>query len=95
MARLKSGPSVRPDRGHLENYNVSSQENGIRDTTEICGPKAVISFRNYFEYVQSSGVSVSRAARSALPVFRGALGISWPLDRLLLGAAVTVGDPPS
>ena len=94
MGRLKSVSSFRPSLGHLENYNVNFQENELRDTAELCGPKAVMALRDYFEPLRDRGVTVSRAARSSLSVFRGALGIAWPIDHPLLAAAVTVEDDP-
>ena len=80
--------------GDLENYNDFFHDNELRDTSELCGPKEVMDLREYFESLHDRGVTVARAARAPHFCCRDAIGISWPPDRPLLDAAVTVEDAP-
>ena len=93
--RLRSSASIRSATGHLRSYVDFSNMDGLSDTAKICGPSSLMALRDFFEPLHSRGVTVPRTARSALSVFKDAVGFDWPLEHPLLSSVITCDDDPA
>ena len=65
----------------------------LSDTAETAGQDSVLALHDFFESLHVRGQTVPRTARSALSVFKDALGAPWLLDHPLIASAVAVDDP--
>ena len=65
----------------------------LSDTSDLAGHDSVMALRDFFESLHVRGQTVPRTARSALSVFKDALGVRWPLEHPLIASAVDVDDP--
>ena len=91
--RLKTVASIKSALNHVNGFISFFWDNSLDDTASLTGEGSVLALHDYFESLHARGQSVPRTARSALSVFRDALGINWPLDHPLVASVIVVDDP--
>ena len=91
--RLKTISSIKSALNHVSGFVSFLWDNSMGDTATLTGEGSVLALRDYFESLHVRGQSAPRTARSALSVFKDALGTNWPLDHPLVASVIVVGGP--
>ena len=91
--RLKTIASMKSVLCHFDGFFNFFWGDLMGGAASLPGEGSVFAMRDYFESLHARGRTAPRTSRSALSMFRDALGINWPLDHPLVASVVVVDGP--